>query len=115
VQVDDAGNLVRERCEFVEMRGKQTQALDGGANVLGYGPRKAESIVGRRSTTQLIDDDERIRSGGLASVAIVNEWLWIARERESVCVCVCVCGSTHTLRMHVVSNISAMNVDTPRD
>lgn len=60
VKVVDSGLLSRERRQFVEVRGKQTEAADLWGDVFTDGPGQTEAVVGGGASAELVDDDQRV-------------------------------------------------------
>lgn len=63
LEVLDPCQLVGERRELVEMGREQAEAANVGRNVLADGPRETETVIGRSTAAELVDDDQRITSG----------------------------------------------------
>lgn len=66
VQVVDGGLLRCQRCQLVEVRGKQAEAADFGGDVFADGPGQTEAVVRGRASAELVDYDERVRRGRAA-------------------------------------------------
>lgn len=65
------GVLLRcQRCQFVEVSGKQTEAADFGGDVFTDGPGQTEAIVRGRASAELVDYDERVLSGRAGGTSV---------------------------------------------
>lgn len=73
VEIVNGALLHCQRRQFVEVRGKQTEAADFGRDVLTDGPGQTEAIVRGRSSAELINYDERVLGGGAGSTSVDDE------------------------------------------
>lgn len=93
------------------MRGQPRHARDARRNALADGPRQAESVVSRRSASELVDDDERVARGRLN--AAPGRGRRASATTPAQTRVECRKGRPRTRRIVALSSISAMNVDTP--
>ena len=70
MEVHDAGRRVRQVGELVIMGGEQRLRPDFGVGgqIFGDRPRDAQTVERRRSSADLVEDDETARRGGVEDV-----------------------------------------------
>ncbi len=64
-EIADAIELTGKFCQFVIVSGEECLCTGGGGNVFDHRPGEGQSVVGRRTAANFIENDEAVRGGGV--------------------------------------------------